>query len=86
MLLQGRGCVCLFRLGTVNPGREPGTRESKAQEAPALPPFFFPDATGAVLRKQRRVRLVRSEPKASAKAQHLLRNQSRFCGLLLLLA
>lgn len=52
---------------------------------PALLHLFFPDANEALLWKQRRS-AVRSKPKASAKAQHSLRNHSRFCGLLLLLA
>ena len=68
----------------VNPGREHGARECKAQETPALSQLFFPDVTESLLRKQRES-AVRSKPKASAKAQYLLRNQSRFCGLLLLL-
>ena len=70
-LLQGCDCVCLVRLGRVNRGREHGARESKAQEAPALPQLFFPDATErttkALLRKQQRSAL-RAKLKTSAKA------------------
>ena len=82
------GCVCLFRLGCLNPGREYGARESKAKEKPALPQIFS-DATErspkALLRKQRRS-AVGFKSKASVKAQHLLRNPSLFRWLLFLLA
>ena len=63
-LLQGCGCVCLVRPGSVNPGREHGVQESKAQEAPPLPQLFFPDATErtpkALLRKHSEVRFAPS--------------------------
>ena len=88
-LLQGCDCVCLVRLSKVHPGRELGAVESKAQEAPALPCLFFPTATErktkALLRKQQRS-AVRAKLETSAKAKQSLGNQSRFCGLLLLLA
>ena len=55
-LLQGCDCVCLVRLSKVNPGRELGVRESKVQEAAALPRLFFGAAeermTSALMRKQ----------------------------------
>ena len=70
-MLQGGGCVCLFRLGSLNPGREHGARESKAKEKPALPQLFFSDATErtpkALPRKQRRS-AVGFKSKASVKA------------------
>ena len=50
---------------------------------PAVPQLFFPSATEVLLRKQWRS-ADRSKPKASAKAQHSLGNQSRVCELLLL--
>ena len=88
-LLQGCDCVCVVRLGKVKRGRELGARESKAQEAPALPRLLFPAeterTTKAWLRKQQGSE-VRAKLKTSAKAQQSLANQSRFCGLLLLLA
>ena len=71
-LLQGCDCVCLVRLSKVNPGCDLGARESKAQDAPALPQLFFPEANEALLRKQQRI-AVRSMPKASVKAQHSLK-------------
>ena len=61
-------------------GREHGVRESKAQEAQGLPQLFFPDATEALLRKQRRS-AVRSKPKPLRK--HSIR-RGILCGLLLL--
>ncbi|KAF2370626.1 hypothetical protein BSL67_16680, partial [Acinetobacter baylyi] len=70
-LLQGGGCVCEVQPGTVNPGCDHGARESKAQEAPALPQIYFPDATEqtpkALLRKQQRS-AVQAKLKTSAKA------------------
>ena len=93
-MLGHAGCcrvvtVCFVRLSKVNPGHELGALESKAQEAPAVPRLFFPAATErttkALLRKQQRS-AVRAKLKTSAKAQQSLGNQSRFCGLLLLLA
>lgn len=38
-------CACLVRLGRVNAGREQGARESKAQEALALPQLFIFEVT-----------------------------------------
>ena len=88
-LLQGCVSVSLVRLSKVNPGRELGARESKAQEAPALPRLFFPAAiertTKALLRKQQGS-AIRAKLKTSTKAEQSLGNQSRFCGLLFLLA
>ena len=81
-LLQCCSCVCLDRLGRLKSGREYGARESKSQEAPAFPQLIFPDANEALLRKQP-CSAVRPKPKATVKARHLLRIQSRNCGLLL---
>ena len=70
-LLQGCDCVCLVRHSKENPGRELGARESKAQEAPALPRLFFPAATERTtktfLRKQQRS-AFRAKLQTSAKA------------------
>ena len=70
-LLLGFVCVCLVRLSKVNAGREHGARESKVQEAPALPRLFFLASTErtskALLRKQQRS-AVRAKLKTSAKA------------------
>ena len=40
--LQGCDCVCFDRLSKVNPGRELGAQELKAQDETALPRLFFP--------------------------------------------
>ena len=71
MLLQGCDCVCLVRPSKVNPGREMGARECKAQEGPALPWLFIPAATERttkiLLRKQQRS-AVRAKLTTSVKA------------------
>lgn len=75
MLGQARCCGVVT--GRLSPGRERGARKIKAKW------HQLSRSSSSLTRLKPSCSL---QAKASAKAQHSLRNHSRFCGLLLLLA